>query len=260
MTAAEGEGAVLETQQLSKWFGGLAAIRDVSVTFAPGEVHAVIGPNGAGKTTLTNLLSGDLPPSSGRILLDGRDIAGLPSWRISHLGIGRSYQRTNIFPSFTVWRNCWLAAQSRLPSSFRFFRRAGRAKGVAPRVERALELAGLADRAHEIASEMSHGAQRQLEIAMMLATEPKVLLLDEPMAGMGPEESDQVVDLIRRLAAQHTVVLIEHDMDAVFAVASQVTVMVNGTVLASAAPAEIRQNAAVREAYLGDTELDEDAA
>jgi len=246
----------LRTEVLSKQFGGLAAVQDVSLDFAAGEVHALIGPNGAGKTTLINLLSGDLPPSAGRILLDGRDITALPAHRVSQLGIGRSYQKTNIFPAFTCYRNCWLAAQSRLPSSLRFFRPARAYTQVSAAVERALALAGLSARADSIAATISHGEQRQLEIAMMLATDPRVILLDEPMAGMGPEESERVVALIARLAADHCIVLVEHDMDAVFAVAHRLTVMVGGRVLESGPPAQIRTSQAVREAYLGDELLE----
>jgi branched-chain amino acid transport system ATP-binding protein len=245
---------LLETLELTRRFGGLAAVKSVSIAFAPGEVHAVIGPNGAGKTTLINLLSGDLPPTSGRILFKGREIAGRPAHSISHLGIGRSYQKTNIFLNFTTRQNCWLAAQSRLPTSFRFFSPAHRRQDVAARADKALALTGLEARAGRLAKEMSHGEQRQLEIAMMLATEPELLLLDEPMAGMGAEESERTVELIRKLAADHTVVLIEHDMDAVFKLADRLTVMVNGEVLETGTPESIRTSPAVREAYLGEEE------
>ena len=248
--------AILSTRDLSKSFGGLRAVSNVHLYFHIGEVLGIIGPNGAGKTTLINLLSGDLTPSDGQIVYDGRDITKLPPYTISKLGIGRSYQRTNIFPDFTCRRNVWLAAQSRMKTSMKFFRPASAYKKVAARCERALELAGLADRADWIAAEVSHGEQRQLEIAMLLATEPQVLLLDEPLAGMGPEETENIVQLIRRLAADHCIVLIEHDMDAVFAVADHLTVMVNGKVLESGAPDEIRNSETVREAYLGDELLE----
>lgn len=244
--------ALLQTDRVSKRFGGLTAVRDVSLTFEERRIHAIIGPNGAGKTTLINLLSGDLAPSDGRILLRGRDIAGLPANRISHLGIGRSYQKTNIFASFSCAHNCWLAAQSRLSSSLRFFRPAEREESVRARAERAMAIAGLTTLAEVEAAAMSHGEQRQLEIAMMLATEPEILLLDEPMAGMGPEESRRVVELIQELAAAHTVILIEHDMDAVFAIADRITVMHNGEVLESGTPEAIRNSPEVREAYLGE--------
>ncbi len=255
MTAAEETGGtaapILAVVGLSKRFDGLIAVDAVSLAVRLGEVHAVIGPNGAGKTTLINLLSGDLPPSSGSVLLEGRDIAGLPAHRIAQLGVSRSYQRTNIFGGFTVFENCRLAAQSRLKSSMRFFRPAG-AYGVVNNAARhALELVGLARQADRLAGMLSHGEQRQLEIAMTLATRPKVLLLDEPLAGMGAEESVAVTALIARLAATHAILLVEHDMDAVFSVAHRLTVMVNGRVLESGAPQAIRQSKAVQEAYLG---------
>jgi len=243
---------LLETQELTRRFGGLAAVSCVSLAFQAGQVHAIIGPNGAGKTTLINLLSGDLLPSSGCIAFKGRDITRLPAHRISHLGIGRSYQKSNIFAGFTTRRNCWLAAQSRLPSSFRFLLPAHRRRDVAARAEGALTLVGLEGRREVLAKKLSHGEQRQLEIAMMLATEPELLLLDEPMAGMGAEESERTVALIRRLAADRTVILIEHDMDAVFKLADRLTVMVNGEVLESGTPEAIRNSPLVREAYLGD--------
>jgi len=243
---------LLETDRLMKRFGGLVAVKSVSLSVDLGQVHAVIGPNGAGKTTLINLLSGDLPPTSGRLLLRGEEVTGLPANRLSHHGIGRSYQRTNIFPEFTVRRNCWLAGQSRLASSFRFFRSAAAYRQVGERVDRALALTGLAGRADRVAALLSHGEQRQLEIAMMLATEPEILLLDEPMAGMGPEESLQVVELLQSLRAGHAMILIEHDMDAVFTLADRLTVMVDGEVLASGTPEAIRNDPAVRRAYLGE--------
>jgi branched-chain amino acid transport system ATP-binding protein len=242
----------LETSALTKRFGGLVAVDGVSLRVARGAVHCVIGPNGAGKTTLINLLSGDLSPTSGQIRLGGEDITSLPPYRVSKRGIGRSYQKTNIFPEFTVFENCWLAAQSRLPSAMRFFRPAARLRDVAARTERALELAGLAGRARVPAGALSHGEQRQLEIGLILATEPRVLLLDEPMAGMSADESARMVDLIKRLRGEHTLILVEHDMDAVFAVADVITVMVNGAVLESGAPEAIRKSRVVQEAYLGE--------
>jgi branched-chain amino acid transport system ATP-binding protein len=244
--------AALETSALTKRFGGLTAVDGVDLKAERGSVHCVIGPNGAGKTTLINLLSGDLKPTFGHVRLEGEDITGLPPYQVSKRGIGRSYQKTNIFPEFTVFENAWLAAQSRLPSAMRFFRPAAKLGDVARRTERALEMAGLADRASIPAAVLSHGEQRQLEIALILATEPKVLLLDEPMAGMSADESLRMVDLLRRLRGEHTLILIEHDMDAVFAVADVITVMVNGAVLESGAPAAIRASRTVQEAYLGE--------
>jgi branched-chain amino acid transport system ATP-binding protein len=243
--------AALRTAALRRDFGGLTAVNDVALECRVGELHAVIGPNGAGKTTLINLLSGDLAPSSGRIELFGRDITGLPSHRISQLGVGRSYQRTNIFMRFTVFENCRLAAQSRLSTSMRFLRPARRYREVNEAAARAIDLAELGGREHMPASALSHGERRQLEVAMTLATRPKVLLLDEPLAGMGAEESARMVELVKKLEPEHAMLLVEHDMDAVFALARVLTVMVNGAVLASGAPEAIRANRDVQEAYLG---------
>ncbi len=245
---------ILVTERLGRYFGALRAVFGVSLEFAPGKVHAIIGPNGAGKTTFINLLSGDLPPSDGIIRFRGRDITGLPPNRISQLGIGRSFQKTNIFPGFTCFENCWLAAQSRRKSSMRFFRPARSLADVEARATAALETCGLGARRDTVAAEMSYGEQRQLEIGMMLATEPELLLLDEPLAGMGTEEAAQVVKLLRRLAAEHTLILIEHDMDAVFAIADLITVMVNGEVLETGTVEQIRNSAEVQQAYLGDEE------
>jgi branched-chain amino acid transport system ATP-binding protein len=244
--------AALRTQGLTRRFGGLVAVNDVSLACHRGQPHAVIGPNGAGKTTLINLLSGDLAPSAGRVLMQEREVTGLPSHRISRLGVGRSYQRTNVFMGFTVFENCRLAAQSRLPSSMRFLRPAARYEDVNAAAERALDLTDLKTQKAKAASALSHGERRQLELAMTLATAPSVLLLDEPLAGMGAEEAARMVELLRRLAPAHAMLLVEHDMDAVFALAAILTVMVDGRVLASGAPAEIRANAQVQEAYLGE--------
>ncbi len=243
---------LLETEGLSKSFGALAAVNGVSLGFRRGETHAIIGPNGAGKTTFLNLLSGEIRPSLGRVRFKGQDIAGAAPDRISRLGIGRSYQKTNIFPSFTCLENCWIAAQSRLSSSLRFILPAGRLSDVRARALRGLELAGLAARRDNLAATISYGEQRQLEIAMMLAAEPELLLLDEPLAGMGPDESQRVVGLLKRLAQDHTLILIEHDMDAVFEVAEVLTVMVNGEVLETGTVSTVRASRAVQEAYLGD--------
>lgn len=242
---------ILSVLNLSRYFEGLAAVNAVSLEARLREVHAVIGPNGAGKTTLINLLSGDLPPSSGSIRYEGREIAGLPAHRISRLGIARSYQKTNIFPTFSVFENCRLAAQSRLKTSMRFFRPARSYRAINEAAARALDLVGLAGEAQRPAGMLSHGEQRQLEIAISLATAPKVLLLDEPLAGMGAEESVQMTDLIARLRAEHAIILVEHDMDAVFTVADRLTVMVNGGVLDSGDPQTVRRSKAVQEAYLG---------
>jgi branched-chain amino acid transport system ATP-binding protein len=243
--------AVLEVRSLRKNFGGLVAVNDLSLELGMGELHAVIGPNGAGKTTLINLLSGELPASSGKIIFQGRDISRLaPEFR-SRLGIGRSYQKTNIFLAFSVLENCRLAAQSRDPRPFNWLRDAFSYENVVSQARRALAAAGLLPRAAEAALALSHGEQRQLEIAMCLATEPQLLLLDEPLAGMGTEESLKMVDLIRSLGENHAILLVEHDMDAVFQLAKVLTVMVDGKVLASGTPEEVRANPSVQAAYLG---------
>ena len=243
---------ILRAENLTKRFGGLTAVNDVSLDLHVGQVHALIGPNGAGKSTLTNLLSGDLRPSSGQIHYAGVDLSGMPSERISRLGLGRSYQKTNIFLPFSVFENCRLAAQSRQQRAWRIFRNARQFADVNARAAAALEAVGLSARRDALAVALSHGEQRQLEIAMCLATEPAVLLLDEPLAGMGPQESQVIIALIQQLTPGHAIMLIEHDMDAVFAVADRLTVMVNGDVLASGTPAEVRASAIVQQAYLGE--------
>jgi branched-chain amino acid transport system ATP-binding protein len=245
---------VLRIELLSRRFGGLAALSDVSLDLHGGGVHALIGPNGAGKTTLINLLSGDLAPSGGSVRFAGRDIAGLAPERIARLGIARLYQKTNIFAEFPAFENCRLAAQARLGKPWSVLRAAYTYREINAAAERALALVGLDARSKDAALTLSHGEQRQLEIAMTLATSPQVLLLDEPLAGMGNEESQRMVALIARLASDHAILLVEHDMDAVFSVASVLTVMVDGRVLASGAPDAIRRNKAVQEAYLGTAE------
>ena len=242
------------TERLTRHFGGLTAVREVSLAAYMGQVHAVIGPNGAGKSTLVNLLSGDLAPSAGRVRLGGVDITGLPAHRISQLGVGRSYQKTNIFLPFSVFENCRLAVQSRLPSSMRFLKSASAYHEVNAAAQAALADAGLQGRGGVAAAALSHGEQRQLEIAMTLATRPSVLLLDEPLAGMGAEESARMVALLRRLRDKHAILLIEHDMDAVFSLADTLTVMVDGSVLESGPPEQIRASRAVQMAYLGGEE------
>ena len=247
---------LLSARQLTKRFGGLAAVNEVNVDLWLGHIHAVIGPNGAGKSTLTNLLSGDLPPTSGTILLDGHDITGWTPEKISRHRLGRSYQKTNIFRTFSVWDNVRLAAQSRVqPSPFNplaWVRQASRMQAVNERAERAIELAGLQNRRQTIAGAASHGEQRQLEIAMTLATEPVVLLLDEPLAGMGVAEAESMVQLLLRLKKDHAMMLVEHDIDAIFTLADHLTVMVNGQVIASDTPAVVRADSGVQAAYLGE--------
>ena len=242
---------VLATQGLTRNFGGLVAVRDVSISLHQGELHAVIGPNGAGKTTLVNMLSGEIRPTAGGIELDGRQVAGEPVWRMTRAGIGRSFQRTNIFASLAVLENVRLAAQAASRTRRNLLRRAWRETDLIDKAHAALRRVGLAEAADRTAGALSHGEQRQLEIAMTLAGDPKVLLLDEPLAGMGPEESQRLTALLQGLAREHAVLLIEHDMDFVFTVADWMTVMAEGTVLAEGKPAAIRANTTVQEAYLG---------
>ena len=211
----------------------------------------MIGPNGAGKTTLINLLSGDLSPSAGSIRFCDTEIAHLAPERRSRLGVGRSYQKINIFPGFSVLENCRLAAQSREPRPLNWLRDAMSYDGILEKARQALSAVGLANQAAAIAGTLSHGQQRQLEIAMSLATDPQLLLLDEPLAGMGLEESLNMVELIGELAPNHAILLVEHDMDAVFRLARVLTVMVNGKILASGPPEAIRANREVQRAYLG---------
>ena len=243
--------AVLETMRLSRRFGALAAVDGVSLSFASGEVHAVIGPNGAGKSTFLNLLSGELRATSGEIRLGGRDVTRAPPDRISRLGVGRTYQTANIFAELSCSECVWLAAQSRARTSMIFLRDADRDAEVRARAERALRACKLADRRFAAARELSYGEQRQLEIGMILATEPRVLLLDEPLAGLGHQEAISIVGLLREVRQDRTLVLVEHDMDAVFSIADRVSVLVGGRVLETGRPDQIRKSAQVRDAYLG---------
>jgi branched-chain amino acid transport system ATP-binding protein len=247
---------LLSATRLTKRFGGLAAVNEVSVDLWRDRIHAVIGPNGAGKSTLTNLLSGDLPTTSGQITLAGRDVTGWSPERISRQGLGRSYQKTNIFAPFTIWENVRLAAQSRDAQQpwnpLRWLQSATKSVTALTRATRAIELAGLESRRDVVAGASSHGEQRQLEIAMTLATEPQVLLLDEPLAGMGVAEAERMVELLLRLKKDHAMLLVEHDMDAIFALADHLTVMVNGQVIASGSPAAVRADRGVQAAYLGE--------
>jgi branched-chain amino acid transport system ATP-binding protein len=217
-----------------------------------GELHAVIGPNGAGKSTLINLLSGELRASSGHVLFQGREIGSLAPEQRSRLGIGRSFQRTNIFPSFTALENCRLASQSRQPHPLAWLRDALSYDSVMSSAEQVLATVRLSERAGDLAFTLSHGEQRQLEIAICLATEPQLLLLDEPLAGMGAEESLRMIELIKELRASHAILLVEHDMDAVFQLAQVLTVMVDGRLLASGSPEQIRADNQVQAAYLGE--------
>jgi branched-chain amino acid transport system ATP-binding protein len=246
--------ALLEARGLTKSFGGLIATNRVSLDVVAGETHAIIGPNGAGKTTLIAQLAGDLPPDSGTITFAARDVTALAAPARSRLGLARSFQITSVFRDFTALDNVALAVQAHAGHSFRFWRAARREAALRHPARAVLESVGLGARADVLAGNLAHGEQRQLEIGMVLATRPRLLLLDEPMAGMGPEESQRMIDFLRTLKGTQTILLVEHDMDAVFALADRISVMVYGRIIASGAPDEIRGNAQVREAYLGEDE------
>ena len=242
----------LTVRNLNKSFGALKVTDDVSLDVAPGELHAIIGPNGAGKTTLISQLSGQLASDSGTVDLGGRDITRMPMPGRVRLGLARSFQITSVLPGFTALENVALAVQARKGSSFRFFAPVATEAALNDAAMRALAEAGLDDRAHVLARSLSHGEHRRLELAIALATDPKVLLLDEPLAGVGGEDADAFVDRLRRFKGRLTMVLIEHDMDAVFKLADRVSVLVYGQIIASGAPEDVRNDPAVRAAYLGD--------
>jgi branched-chain amino acid transport system ATP-binding protein len=244
----------LEAAGLIKRFGGLVATNDVSLALAPGELHAVIGPNGAGKTTLIALLAGDIAPDAGRILLDGEDVTARDTASRALRGLARSFQITSIFGDFSVLDNVAMAVQAHAGHSFRFWNAARDAPTLRDPARDMLARIGLAERGDTPASLLAHGEKRALEIAMALATDPRVLLLDEPMAGMGPEESRQMVALLQGLKGSLSILLIEHDMDAVFALADRISVLVYGRIIATGTPEAIRADAAVRAAYLGDAD------
>ncbi len=244
--------ALLQTDTLTRRFGGVVAANAITLDVAPDEVHAVIGPNGAGKTTLIGLLSGEVAPQEGSIHFDGVDITRLPVYRRSQLGLARSFQITSLFRDFTALENVALAVQAHRGHSFRFWRNARGEDELRKPALAALTGVGLADRAGIRVDKLSHGEHRQLEIAMALATQPRLLLLDEPMAGLGPEESARMLEMLRRLKDSMTILLIEHDMGAVFALADRLTVLVDGCIIATGKPETVRFDAAVRQAYLGE--------
>lgn len=243
---------MLELRNLSKRFGGVVATDDVTLEIERGEVHALIGPNGAGKTTLIAQISGMLPTDEGRIVFEGRDITPLPAHARVRAGLARSYQVTSIFRRFSVLENLALAVQARSGSSFSFWRPVAAESALADEAASLAAEVGLAEKAGLVAGNLAHGDQRALEVALALATRPRLLLLDEPMAGMGPQESRRMIELIERLGSRLTVLLVEHDMDAVFRLASRISVLVNGRVLATGAPQAIRRDPDVRRAYLGE--------
>ena len=243
---------MLELAGVCKRFGGLVATDDVTLNVARGEVHALIGPNGAGKTTLVAQIAGTLATDAGRIAFDGADITQLPTHARVAAGLARSYQITSIFRRFSVLDNLALAVQARSGSSFSFWRPAAAETAL---FDEARAIAGeidLASRVDSLAANLSHGEQRVLEVGLALATRPRLVLLDEPMAGMGPQESARMIALIERIRARVTVLLVEHDMDAVFRLADRISVLVDGRLIASGAPQEIRADPAVRRAYLGE--------
>lgn len=244
---------LLSAKNITRRFGGLTAIDNVSLDLKRGAVHAVIGTNGAGKSTLVSVLSGELAPNEGTIFMNQENITNWPQPRRARAGMGRSYQRTTIFPTLTVHENCRLTAQAN-HQHFWSWLPSNRCKDSNAAADRALELAGLSAFSDQVAGLLSHGGKRQLEIAMSLATHPTVLLLDEPLAGMGSEETDRMLNLLDSLKSEHAILLVEHDMDAVFRISDEITVMVNGSVIAHGDPASIKADPQVQTAYLGEEE------
>lgn len=243
---------LLKIEDLSKSFGAVKACNKLSLEINAGEVHALIGPNGAGKTTLLNLLSGDIFPDGGHIIFSGKEISRLPLYRRAHLGLARSYQITSIFPQFTVEENLLMAIQAHSGHSFRFWKKASSEILLRDKLGPAIAQVGLTDRASVLAGQLSHGEKKQLEVGMALACNPLLLLLDEPMAGMGPGGTVELSKLIHKLKEKITILLVEHDMETIFSLADRVTVLVYGQVVASGTPQQIRSDPLVRQAYLGD--------
>src|SRR5918992_1753723 len=243
---------MLEVKGLTKTFGALRACDGIDFEVRAGETHAVIGPNGAGKTTFISQLAGNLLPDAGSVRFAGTDITRLPAPRRARLGLARSFQITSIYPEFSALDNVALAIQAHSGHSFRFWKRARGDPALAGPAERVLEEVGIKERKSVLAANLSHGEQRQLEVAMALATDPRLLLLDEPMAGMGTDESQRMIALLSRLKQRKTIILVEHDMDAVFRLADRISVLVYGRVIATGAPEAIRANVEVRKAYLGE--------
>jgi branched-chain amino acid transport system ATP-binding protein len=251
--------SLLSIEALEKRFGGVTASDGLNLEIEAGRVHAVIGPNGAGKTTLIQQLSGELAPDAGRIRFQGRDITQLPAYRRSVMGLARTYQITSIFLEMTALENAALAVQAHAGHSFRFWREAASDRVLSEPALAALTEVGLRSRADSVAATLSHGEQRRLELAIALATRPTLLLLDEPLAGMGADELPEMVATLAGLKRRHTIVLIEHDMDVVFQLADRITVLVYGRDIATGTVEEIRANAEVRRAYLGDEQAEDRA-
>ena len=244
---------ILQVTDLCKRFGGVLATNHINLDVVQGEVHALIGPNGAGKTTLISQLSGMLKPDSGRIIFKGKNLTGKAAHKFARAGLARSFQITSLFADMTLLQNVALAVQAHAGHSFSFWRNAGKDKRLLEPAYHYLQTTGLANRANAVASTVSHGERRQLEVAMALATEPSLLLLDEPMAGMGPEESALMVEILQKLSGEKTILLIEHDMDAVFTLADRISVLVYGSIIATGTQQQIQANAEVKAAYLGET-------
>lgn len=244
--------SVLEIKNLNKHFGAVHVSRDICLSVPEGQCHALIGPNGAGKTTLIHQISGVLRPDGGEILLGGRNITSYPTWQRAQAGLGRTFQLTSVLPSFSVLENVALAAQARSGSSLRFFRPVAAETALNEIAMSTLARLNLGDRAHTLASDLSHGERRLLELAIALAGAPRLLLLDEPMAGLGRVESAMLIDILAELRKSLPMLLVEHDMDAIFRLADTVSVLVNGQMVASGSPAEVRKDPAARKAYLGD--------
>jgi branched-chain amino acid transport system ATP-binding protein len=243
---------MLAIESLNKSFGAIKVSHDISLTVAPGQCHAVIGPNGAGKTTLIHQISGVLRQDSGHILLDGRDVSHLSVWERVQAGLGRTFQITSVLPTFSVLENVATAVQAKAGSSLRFFARAAAEAALNENADAILKRVGLDVRVHRPAADLSHGELRLLEIAIALAGAPKFLLLDEPMAGLGKTESAALIELLNELRSEFPMLLVEHDMDAVFQLADELSVLVDGKTVAQGTPAEVRDNPQARAAYLGD--------
>ena len=244
--------ALLETKSLTKSFGALTAVSGVTLSIEAGSLHSIIGPNGAGKTTLFNLLTGTFAPTSGKIVFDQKDITGTPAHRVAHLGLARSFQRTNVFPALSLLDNVWIAAFACSPSKSNFlWRKTEQYPEISGRARQALADVGLSAKETQLAREISHGEQRQLELAIALAAAPRVLLLDEPAAGLSPDETRKMVSLVRGLKGRYTIVLIEHKMDIIMSVSDRISVMHFGSLIAEGTPEEIQRNPEVRRAYLG---------
>ncbi|HEY1013828.1 MAG TPA: ABC transporter ATP-binding protein [Herpetosiphonaceae bacterium] len=245
---------LLRTERVSRSFGGLQAVRDVSIQVEAGSFHAIIGPNGAGKTTFFNIVSGALKPTAGRVFFKGRDITGTPLHRMAHLGIGRAYQITSLFPALTVAENVRLAAQARGSDNFKFWRHSDKLQGYRERAAATIGLVGLGGREELLASALPHGDKRKLELALLLAGEPELLLLDEPTAGMAANQVPELIEIIKGLreSGRHTIMLVEHRMDVVMSVSDRITVMHNGAVLAEDTPRAIAADPRVQQAYLGE--------